>query len=111
MKFNPEEIKEATKADFDAAWNSGKKYVAQTGINEKFPRVSLKFGKPHPVFDTIQRLRDAYMHLGFEEFMNPIIVEDRDNGMVYFLKHNHWNTSSSIKKLLEKKAEKIERKK
>src|SRR3989304_8899254 len=78
MKFNPEEIKEATKADFDAAWNDGKKYVADPGINEKYQRVSLKYGKPHPVFDTIQRLRDAYMRLGFEEYMNPIIVEDRD---------------------------------
>jgi len=78
MKFNPDEIKEATKADFDAAWNEGKKIVSNPGINEKFPRVSLKYGKPHPVFDTIQRLRDAYMRLGFEEYMNPIIVEDRD---------------------------------
>jgi O-phosphoseryl-tRNA synthetase len=78
MKFNPDEIKEATKADFDAAWNAGEKYVSSPGINEKYPRASLKYGKPHPVFDTIQRLRDAYMRLGFLEFMNPIIVEDRD---------------------------------
>lgn len=78
MKFNPDEIKEATKRDFDAAWNEGKKYVPNPGINEKYPRKSLKYGKPHPVFDTIQRLRDAYMRMGFEEFMNPIIVEDRD---------------------------------
>ncbi|MCG2727782.1 MAG: O-phosphoserine--tRNA ligase [Candidatus Methanoperedenaceae archaeon] len=78
MKFNPDEIKEATKKDFDAAWNSGKKYVSNPGINEKYPRSSLEYGKPHPVFDTIQRLREAYMRLGFLEFMNPIIVEDRD---------------------------------
>lgn len=78
MKFNPDNIKEATKADFDAAWNDGKKYVDRPGINEQYPRVSLKYGKPHPVFDTIQRLRDAYMRMGFEEYMNPIIVEDRD---------------------------------
>jgi O-phosphoseryl-tRNA synthetase len=78
MKFKPDEIKEATKADFDAAWNDGKRYVAQPGINEKYPRVSLKYGKPHPVFNTIQLLREAYMRLGFEEYMNPIIVEDRD---------------------------------
>ncbi len=78
MKFNPDEIKEATKADFDAAWNEGKKYVSNPGINDKYPRFSLKYGKPHPVFDTIQRLREAYLRLGFEELMNPIIVEDRD---------------------------------
>ncbi len=78
MKFNPDEIKEATKKDFDAAWNDGKKFVSYPGINEKYPRTFLKYGKPHPVFDTIQRLREAYMKMGFEEFMNPIIVEDRD---------------------------------
>lgn len=78
MKFNPEEIKEETKKDFDAAWNEGKKFVSYPGINEKYPRVNLKYGKPHPVFDTIQYLREAYMKMGFEEFMNPIIVEDRD---------------------------------
>jgi len=78
MKFNPDEIKEATKKDFDTAWNEGKKYIINPGLNEKYPRVSLKYGKPHPVFDTIQRLREAYMRMGFEEFMNPIIIEDRD---------------------------------
>ncbi len=78
MKFNPDEIKELTKKDFDQAWNEGKKYVFTPGINEKYPRFSLKYGKPHPVFETIQRLREAYLRLGFEEFMNPIIVEDRE---------------------------------
>lgn len=78
MKFDPDEIKESTKKDFDAAWNAGKKYISSPGINEKYPRSSLMYGRPHPVFDTIQRLREAYMRLGFEEFMNPIIVEDRD---------------------------------
>lgn len=78
MKFNPDDIKEATKRDFDSAWNDGKKYVLIPGINEKYPRTFLKYGKPHPVFDTIQRLREAYMKMGFEEFMNPIIVEDRE---------------------------------
>jgi O-phosphoseryl-tRNA synthetase len=78
MRFQPIEIKVAAKKDFDAMWNEGKKYVSIPGINEKYPRHHLKYGKPHPVFDTIQRLREAYMRLGFEEFMNPIIVEDRE---------------------------------
>ncbi len=78
MKFNPDEIKEATKKDFETAWSEGKKYVSHSGINEKYPRTSLRTGKSHPIFDTIQRLREAYMKMGFEEFMNPIIVEDRD---------------------------------
>ncbi len=27
----------------------------------------LSYGKPHPVFETIQKLREAYLRLGFEE--------------------------------------------
>ena len=36
----------------------------------------MDFGKTHPIFDTIQRLREAYTNLGFEEFINPLIIED-----------------------------------
>ncbi|HIH44944.1 MAG TPA: O-phosphoserine--tRNA ligase, partial [Candidatus Methanoperedenaceae archaeon] len=78
MRFNPDEIKQASKADFDSAWNRGKESLAMPGINERYPRMRLGYGRPHPIFDTIQRLREAYMRLGFEEAMNPIIVEDRD---------------------------------
>jgi len=44
----------------------GKKICPKPGINEKYPRTSLKYGKSHPVFDTIQRLRDAYMRMGLK---------------------------------------------
>lgn len=35
-------------------------------------------GRVHPVFETVHRLREAYLRLGFEEVMNPVIVEERD---------------------------------
>ncbi|MDY6965032.1 MAG: O-phosphoserine--tRNA ligase [Halobacteriota archaeon] len=76
MRFDPEEVKKLAKDDFERAWVDGKRYVARMDLNESFPRFSFNFGKSHPVFDTIQRLRTAYINLGFEETINPMIVED-----------------------------------
>ncbi len=76
MRFDPEEIREAASRDFEAAWLEGRKYAAKRAINESYPRSRLCFGKPHPVFDTIQRLREAYMRLGFQEMMNPVIIDE-----------------------------------
>jgi len=35
-------------------------------------------GKPHPIFETMQRLRDAYLGMGFTEVINPLFIEDTD---------------------------------
>lgn len=78
MKFNPEEIKKAAKEDFDAAWSRGKEYITEPTIHEQYPRFKLRFGKPHPIYDTVQKLREAYLYLGFEESANPLIVDDRE---------------------------------
>ncbi|MFQ6085750.1 MAG: O-phosphoserine--tRNA ligase [Candidatus Bathyarchaeia archaeon] len=37
-----------------------------------------KRGRSHPLFDTIQKLRSAYLALGFEEVVNPIFVDEAD---------------------------------
>ena len=80
MKFNPKQIREDTSKDFEAAWISGTKYASERGFNEGYPRslLRLQCGKPHPVFETIQKLREAYLRLGFEEAMNPVIIEADD---------------------------------
>ncbi len=78
MKFNPDDIKKAASEDFDAAWNTGKDYISETKLNDQYPHMTLKYGKPHPVYDTISKLRDAYMRMGFEEMMNPLIVDERE---------------------------------
>jgi O-phosphoseryl-tRNA synthetase len=77
MKFDPEEIKKELERDPESAWLEGRRYVYHR-VGECYPGLSFVFGKPHPVFDTIQRLRNAYMRIGFEEVMNPLIVEDED---------------------------------
>ncbi len=78
MKFNPDDIKKAAKEDFDAAWNMGKEYINETKLNEQYPHMTIRYGKPHPVYDTIAKLRDAYLRMGFEEMMNPLIVDERE---------------------------------
>jgi O-phosphoseryl-tRNA synthetase len=78
MRFDPEKIKQAAKEDFDAAWNQGKEYITQPAIPDQYPRFKLGYGKPHPIYDTIQKLREAYLHLGFTEAANPMIVDDRE---------------------------------
>lgn len=78
MRFDPEKIRKAAKEDFDTAWNNGKAYISQPTIQSRYPRFKLKFGKPHPVYDTVQKLREAYLRLGFEEVVNPLIVDDKE---------------------------------
>ena len=78
MKFDPDDIKKAASKDFDAAWNKGKDYISSTELNDQYPHMTIKYGKPHPVYDTISKLRDAYMRMGFEEMMNPLIVDERE---------------------------------
>jgi len=78
MRFDPSQIKEAASKDFDATWQQGREYLARPGINERYPRRSYSYGVPHPIFDTIQRLREAYLRLGFNEAMNPVMVDAKD---------------------------------
>ncbi len=78
MKFDPSVIKEAARQDFDKAWQEGKEYLGRPDLNKRYPRNSYSYGEAHPIFDTIQRLREAYISLGFSEAMNPVMVEAQD---------------------------------
>ena len=76
MEFDPKEIKKLAEDNFEQAWIDGKRYVARRRADEKFPKKTVNFGMTHPIFDTIQRLRTAYINLGFEEVINPLIISD-----------------------------------
>lgn len=78
MKFDPAQIKEAARNDFDKTWQEGKEYLGKPSVNERYPRKALSYGVPHPIFDTISRLREAYLRLGFTEAMNPVMVDAQD---------------------------------
>lgn len=78
MRFDPAQIKEAAKEDFDKAWQQGREYLGKPSVNDRYPRRILSYGVPHPIFDTIHKLREAYLRLGFSEAMNPVMVEAQD---------------------------------
>jgi len=78
MKFDPEQVRQEKNKNFEKTWMESGKYIKQNSPEERYPRLAPNFGKPHPVYETIQKLREAYMRMGFAEYMNPLIVEERD---------------------------------
>jgi len=77
MKFNPEEVKLDTREDFDRAWSQSGKYLTPVDPAKDYSIKPGK-GKPSPVYDTMNRLREAYLNMGFDEMVNPIIIDDTD---------------------------------
>ncbi|HUI40043.1 MAG TPA: O-phosphoserine--tRNA ligase, partial [Methanothrix sp.] len=78
MKFDPNLIREAAEEDFDKAWQQGREFLGHPALNERYPRNTYSYGQPHPIFDTIQKLRESYLRLGFFEAMNPVMVDAQD---------------------------------
>ncbi|MCP1715638.1 O-phosphoseryl-tRNA synthetase [Methanocalculus alkaliphilus] len=78
MRFDPEEFRRRGKEDFEGAWHAGTTVLSKPPSGRKYPRYTYTRAEPHPVFDTIQRLRQAYLSMGFSEAMNPVIVEEQE---------------------------------
>lgn len=78
MRFDSEQVRREKNENFEKTWLESGRYIKKTTLEESYPRMKPAFGKPHPVYETIQRLREAYMRMGFAEYMNPLIVEERD---------------------------------
>ena len=78
MRFNVEEWRERSRSDFEGAWHAGPSVLTPPGSAERYPRLSYQRASRHPVFETIHRLREAYLSIGFSEYANPIIVEEAE---------------------------------
>jgi O-phosphoseryl-tRNA synthetase len=78
MKFDCEEFKNKAKEDFEEAWHAGPSVITPPSADRRYPRLSYHRAHEHPVFSTIQRLREAYLMMGFDEAENPIIVEEQE---------------------------------
>jgi len=70
--WNSREMVELSKKDFEKAWKGSAKLASGKGAVKKGPGK----GAPHPVFEAVQRLRAAYVELGFREVMNPISIDE-----------------------------------
>lgn len=78
MIFDPTTILENKKINFEKEWNDSVKYIIENQLKDSYPRFSFKYGKTHPVFETINKLREAYLRLGFSEVMNPLIIDEKE---------------------------------
>ncbi|OPY39017.1 MAG: O-phosphoserine--tRNA(Cys) ligase [Methanoregula sp. PtaU1.Bin051] len=78
MRFDPEEWKKRSHENFEKAWHDGLSVLTPPGQAGKYPRHTYPRAQAHPVFATIQRLRETYLSLGFSEVENPVIVEEQD---------------------------------
>ncbi len=78
MKFNPEEWKRKTHENFEGAWHEGPSVLTPSGQEAKYPHLRYKRAVEHPIFATINRLRETYLSLGFDEAENPVIIEEKD---------------------------------
>jgi O-phosphoseryl-tRNA synthetase len=70
-RWNSKEIADAARDDFEKAWQGTKGLVGTGGVKKV-----VRKGSSSPLYDIIQRLRDRYIEMGFDEVINPIFIED-----------------------------------
>ncbi|MDD1696197.1 MAG: O-phosphoserine--tRNA ligase, partial [Methanoregula sp.] len=78
MRFNPDEWKKKTHENFEQAWHEGPAVLTPPGSTGLYPHLVYKRAQAHPVFATINRLRETYLSLGFDEAENPVIIDEKD---------------------------------
>ena len=78
MRFNPEEFKARAAKHFDTAWHDGPSILTNPLQKCRYPQSAYRQARSHPVFDTIQKLRETYLSIGFDEAENPIIIDEQD---------------------------------
>jgi O-phosphoseryl-tRNA synthetase len=78
MRFDPEEHRKKAKEHFEEAWHTGTRVLSLPRSRDQYPRLFYRQARPHPVFSMVQRLRETYLSLGFDEACNPIIVEEQE---------------------------------
>jgi O-phosphoseryl-tRNA synthetase len=78
MKWHSKRIEKLAKEDFEKAWLETKELLPESLERKELSPEKIRPGKSHVLFDTIQKLRRAYLDLGFEEVINPVFIEDKE---------------------------------
>jgi O-phosphoseryl-tRNA synthetase len=78
MRFKGETFKKLAKEDFEKAWYEGQSVLTLPCRGNRYPQLTYRRGADHPVFAMVNRLRDTYLSLGFDEYCNPVIVEEQE---------------------------------
>jgi len=74
-KWRIEELLNKAEENFMEAWLEGGRLLE--GMKAKV-KLGYSRGKPHPVMELVQYFREAFLRLGFDEVVNPVIVEEED---------------------------------
>jgi O-phosphoseryl-tRNA synthetase len=78
MRFNPEDWKKKSHENFENAWHEGPSVLTPASHADTYPCRIYKRAQAHPIFATINRLRETYLSLGFDEAENPVIIDEKD---------------------------------
>lgn len=78
MKFDIEEFRQRRKTNFEGAWYAGPSVITPPASAGLYPRYTYRRATVHPIFDTIARLRAAYLSMGFDEAMVPVFIDEQD---------------------------------
>lgn len=78
MRFDCEKFAEISKRDFDEAWHAGAEIQEKPPLSKRYPRNINRLAKPHPISETVQRLREVYLKMGFDEARVPVFIEEQD---------------------------------
>lgn len=78
MRFDVEEFRKRAREDFEHAWHEGPSVLTPPRVSDEYPRLKYTRAVAHPIFEIVQRLRETYLAMGFDEAMNPMIVEESD---------------------------------
>ncbi|MFA4877397.1 MAG: O-phosphoserine--tRNA ligase [Methanoregula sp.] len=78
MRFNPEDWKHRSHENFEGAWHEGPSVLTPASHADTYPCRVYKRAQAHPIFATINRLRETYLSLGFDEAENPVIIDEKD---------------------------------
>jgi len=70
-------VKQA-KENFDEAWLKTADLLPRGSKGKGAMSEKAAPGKSHVLFDTLQKLRNAYLDLGFSEVINPVFLEDKE---------------------------------
>lgn len=78
MTWHSKKIEKLAKKDFEKAWLETGDLLPKEKEGNGIFSGKIEPGKPHILFDVIQKLRGTYLKLGFTEVVNPLFVEDKE---------------------------------
>ena len=75
--LSPHEIlKKVEKEGFERIWRESSNFIQRS--SKRLDLSSGRRGKPHPIYELIQKLRNRFLSLGFDEIFNPVIVDENE---------------------------------